>query len=67
MFDWFQGNVRNSEYDWNSGDYSGGCLRRTNLHCGDTGGGNVVKQSLLRSSQLRLSQPSEQLSVGTAG
>lgn len=55
-----------NESDWNLSDFSGGCVRETNLQCGSTSGVSVDKQGFLMSSQVGLPQHPQSLTVGSA-
>lgn len=55
-----------SDTDWKLSDFSGGCVRETNLRCGNTSGVGVEKQGFLMMSQVGSLQHSQSLAVGTA-
>ncbi|KAA8526451.1 hypothetical protein F0562_008346 [Nyssa sinensis] len=55
-----------SENDWNLGDYSGGCVRETNLQCGNTSAANGERDKFQVWPNMKLPDNSQSMSVGSA-
>ncbi|THG03300.1 hypothetical protein TEA_023231 [Camellia sinensis var. sinensis] len=52
--------------DWYLGDYSGGCVRRTKLQCGNTSAANQEKYRFQEYSNMRLPEHPQSVASGSA-
>ncbi|KAF8409392.1 hypothetical protein HHK36_005467 [Tetracentron sinense] len=60
-----QGFEERSPKDWNLSDWSGGCVRKTSLHCGNTTLPNGEKDKFVPSPKMRLPVNNLSLAVGS--